>query len=247
MRHFRPARRRARKYLDASDATVILAMRRDDRWAWAEYFARFYPPLEAYARQAGIPRAEWHGCILDVLDDAAVEFTKEGVELPKSMMHYLVVSVRHRFLNLVRGERRRAAVYEAAASAREPHEESIVRSACSEDWLRAGHGPDEPVDPLHRGLRRLALEIAGRLSEQEWELLSFLGERVPLARIADWLGLSYEATRKRSTRLRERLRIMAVERIDAFPPEERAELERFLARVRRDGRAGTSDAGGGAA
>jgi hypothetical protein len=100
---------------------------------------------------------------------------------------------------------------------------------------------------LHRGLRRLALEIAGRLSEQEWELLSFLGERVPLARIAGWLGLSYEATRKRSTRLRERLRIMAVERIDAFPSEERAELQRFLARVRRDGGSGSSDAGGGAA
>jgi DNA-directed RNA polymerase specialized sigma24 family protein len=227
------ARQSGRKYRDATDAAVIEAMRRDDRWAWAEYFARFYPPLEEYARRARIPRAEWNSCIMDVLDDAALKFTSADIQLPRSLTHYLIVSVRHRYLNLLREEKSRLATYQEASHAGEAREESLVDSACSEDWLRAGRSPDEEPDPLGRALCRLALVIAGGLIDSEWELVTCLGERIPIAQIAIWLGLSYEATRKRCARLRKRLQTTAQEHIPGFPPAEQEELRRFFARVRR--------------
>lgn len=250
MRNLRRVRRDSRKYRDVTDAMLVQAMRCDDRWAWAEYFARFYPPLEEYARRARIPRAEWNTCIMDVLDDAALKLIAKDATLPRSLTHYLVVSVRHRFLNLRRQERTRQAYGADAAAGGEPHEEPVVRSLCSEHSLRASGGAHAELHTLSRALRRLALYLAGGLSEQEWELLSYLGERVPLTRIAEWLKVSYDAAAQRSSRLRSRLRAAAYTHVTSFPPDEQKELQRFFERVRagrseRKGRRGDAGIGNG--
>lgn len=245
MRHFPRASRAGRKYQDATDATLIAALRRDDRWAWAEYFARFYPVLEQYARRARIPRSEWHACINDVMDDAAMRFTADRAVLPRSLTHYLIVSVRHRFLNVVRAQELRRQKHDEAMATLESHDERVVRTVCSEASLGASRSPYEELHPLRRSLRRLALAIVGGLTEAEWELLSYLGEQVPIATIAEWFGVSYDTAAQRSSRLRHRLRAAAHRHAATFPEEEQAELRRFFDRARRGASRGSRERSGG--
>jgi DNA-directed RNA polymerase specialized sigma24 family protein len=218
----RPGRTAAVRRLRAlSDATIVDAMRAGDELAWGEFVDRFRPLLEHFARRIGIPRWEWDACVTEVLEDEALKLASaRRLALPTSLGAYLVRAVRNRHLRLKRAAARRDRHY---ASARD-----TSNSLCSESTMRASEGSagDETVGSS--ALARLAAILRDELSEDELLLLTWRSAGVPHRQAAEWLGISYDAAAKRVNRLAQRLRAVARRRAEAFPPEERSELERFF-------------------
>jgi hypothetical protein len=69
------------------------------------------------------------------------------------------------------------------------------------------------------------------LSDADRRLLVWAAEQVPRRLIAEWVGESYETTRKRVQRLSARLRAAVWRHAAALPPAERAQFERLLRRA----------------
>jgi DNA-binding CsgD family transcriptional regulator len=217
----------------ASDAQLITAMRDGLPEAWAEFDARFRPLLETVARRARIPTAEWETCVADVLTDAAIRFSLPDTLLPENVPAYLVRSVRFRYFKVLRAARRRAQHY-ADAAMPQPNEPRVVREALSEGSLRASAGPMFLVDASGSetgGLTRFTVLLTRELSPRELHMLGWVAEGIPRRHIAEWLGVSYEAARKRITRLCRSLRLIAPSLLARLDEHDRSEVERFLRRV----------------
>ena len=216
-----------------SDAALVQAMRESVAEAWAEFDARYRPLLEAYAKRTGIPRWDWSVCITEVLDDEALRLVERREDPPTNLSGYLVRAVRNRYLKLKRAAVRREKHYSDAAGL-EGNAEQVVRGLCSEDALRASAGPaaDASVNSSgSRALRRLAELLAEDLSREEKQMLGWVGEGVPRRQIAEWLGLGYDAVRKRIYRLSQRLHDLTPAALDRMNIAERAEAKRFLRRI----------------
>jgi DNA-directed RNA polymerase specialized sigma24 family protein len=215
-----------------SDAALIQAMRDSVPAAWAEFDARYRPLLEAYAKRMRIPRWDWSVCITEVLDDEAVRLVQRDGELPGNVPGFLVRAVRNRYLKLKRAAIRREKHY-ADAAGLESHTEQVVRGLCSEDALRASAGPGAEASDANasHALRRLALLLGEDLSKEEKQMLGWVGEGVPRRQIAEWLGVGYDAVRKRIYRLSQRMHGVTPAVLDRMNAEERAEVRRFLRRI----------------
>jgi DNA-directed RNA polymerase specialized sigma24 family protein len=217
------------------DRALIAAMQAGDDWAWAEFDARFRARLEAYARHVGTPASVWDECITEVIEDAALKFTKDGAALPANLAAYLVRSVRNRAVTCARAAARRHRHHVQASAVGEP--EAVVWSLCSESALRAsGSAPredaaDRAYAPALLARRRLGAALMVELSEEEQCIIGWVAEAVPYRQIAAWLNASYDATSKRIWRLCRRLRQLGPVHASRFSAAERAELERFFRRV----------------
>jgi hypothetical protein len=110
--------------------------------------------------------------------------------------------------------------------------EQVVRGLCSEDALRASAGPaaDESERASH-ALHRLAVLLGAALSAEEKEMLGWVGAGVPRRQIAEWLGMGYDAARKRIYRLSRRLQQLIPAALDGMSAADRSEAERFLRRI----------------
>ena len=216
-----------------TDAQLVAAMREGVPEAWAEFDARFRPLLETFARRMGVPPWDGTACVTDVLDDTAIRLVTHNEGVPSSLSGYLVRAVRYRYLKQLRASRRRERHYTDASDATESGM-AIVRGVVSEDALRASAGPFAVGEERHETtgtLAHFATLLAGELSIDERHMLAWVGEGVPRRQIAAWMGLTYEATKKRISRLSRRLRELAPSLLTRLRPAERREVERFLRRV----------------
>ena len=226
------ARARHRQQLmgGLDDAALIKAMRQGRPEAWNEFETRFRPVLESYADRRGFPRSMWDECVVTVLDDAAMRFGAHEAPIPKNVRAYLVRSTYHQFLRLRRESQRRAKHYELAA--REGSEQGVIISLCSEAARRDSEDPSMAVgDRIDETRAQFLARVEAELTVEERLLLAWIGEGVPRRQIADWLGVSYEAARKRTARLSTRARELASAALERMPSEERIEFERALGRV----------------
>lgn len=225
-----PQRRRVRAL---SDSELLAEMRAKDPWAWGEFDARFKPLLEEYAWQTGIPKWEWDECIQEVLDDEALRLTSAGIRSPDRLRAYLVQAVRHRHLAIKRarqrGERRGREALDCDQDEKSPH--AVLRTLCSAYALRGSAPGGDPGEEVSPALARLATEIENRATDEERQLLHWLGQKVGHGQIAAWLGVSYDAASKRLWRLCKRLRTEVSELVRSLPAGEREEAERYLRRA----------------
>ncbi|HYD54277.1 MAG TPA: hypothetical protein VEA99_16700 [Gemmatimonadaceae bacterium] len=233
-----PAARAARAL---GDAALVAAMRAGDAVAWAEFVARFTPLLEGFARRTGIPRWEWEVCVHEVLEDEAMRIATPRAAVPRSLAAYLVRAVHHRWLRVRRGELRRARrddlAMRAGGDARQPVE-YVMRALCSAHSLRASEGPEltESVATERSAIDTLTARVLEALPEADVLLLTWMAEGVPRRQIAEWLGVSYEAARKRVLRLAHRVRDLATTQAAALGEPQRGEVLRVLRRANDDAR-----------
>lgn len=204
-------------------------MRAGDPRAYAVFYDRFKPILDAYAQRVNLPSDDWPVCVTEVLEDEALRLSRNETVPPVNLAAYLITAVRHRHWRLKRARSCRDKNYDAAADDR--FGERVVSSLCSEDALRASRGPDGDARSESDALDRLARELRERLTVEEETLLVWAGAGVPHPQIAVWLGVSYDACTKRIWRLCRRLREETRALRAAYSPREQAEIDRFMRRA----------------
>ena len=217
------------------DYDIVVAMRRGEAAAFERYIERFHRILLDYARRAGVAPSERDELVSELLDDVAIQLITRHGPLPQNPRMYLLSALRHRLLNRKRGsERRRRVVSEAARAAYGDRDPAAGESAagCSEEMLRASHGPEWEGAPLPRVLERLAGRLSEALRDDERQLLVAVAENIPQREIAEWLGVSYAVARKRLERLRARLTDVAMQYANTLEPDDARELQRFFHRCR---------------
>ena len=212
------------------DYDIVVAMRRGESVAFEHYIDRFHRILLDYARRAGVLPSERDELVSELLDDVAIQLITRSAPLPQNPRMYLLSALRHKLLNRKRGsERRRRVVSEAARAAYADRESA---AGCSEELLRASHGPGWEGAPLPRVLERLAGRLSEALGDDERVLLVAVAENIPQREIAEWLGVSYAVARKRLERLRARLTDVAMQYANTLEPDDARELQRFFHRCR---------------
>jgi DNA-directed RNA polymerase specialized sigma24 family protein len=217
------------------DYDIVVAMRRGEAVAFEQYIERFHRILLDYARRAGVAASERDELVSELLDDVAIQLMTRSGPLPQNPRMYLLRALRHKLLNRKRGnERRRRVVSEAARAAYADGDRTAGESAagCSEEMLRASHGPEWEGAPLPRVLERLAGRLSEALGDDERLLLVAVAENIPQREIAEWLGVSYTVARKRLERLRARLTDVAMHYANTLEPDDARELQRFFHRCR---------------
>jgi DNA-directed RNA polymerase specialized sigma24 family protein len=217
------------------DYDIVAAMHRGESASFAQFVERFHHILLDYARRAGVAAAERDELVSELLDDVAIQLMTRSGPPPQNPRMYLLSALRHKLLNRKRGsERRRRVVSEAARAAYADGDRAAGESAagCSEEMLRASHGPEWEGAPLPRVLERLAGRLSEALGDDERMLLVAVAENIPQREIAEWLGVSYTVARKRLERLRARLTDVAMHYANTLEPDDARELQRFFHRCR---------------
>ena len=216
-----------------TDGALVQALRAGEMLAVAEFVSRFTPLLESYALRTGIPRSDWDVCIQEVLEDEAMRLMTPTGSPPRSLAAYLVAAVRHRWLKVRRGELRRArreGDLFCGGGAPIGDATPVLRALCSAHSLRVSEGPELAEPSRSSAVELLATRVAAELSEQDLLLLTWVAEGVSRRQIAEWLGVGYEAARKRVLRLAHRVRDLAATRAATLDAVERAEVVRRLPR-----------------
>jgi RNA polymerase sigma factor (sigma-70 family) len=206
-------------------------MRRNEAGAFHEFFSRFAPLVTALARARRMPSAGLTERVNEFLDDAALRLARIASAPPHSLAAYLAAAFRRRDHNRVRDLRCREELRDAYSVDAGGGSERTILSATSEDAVRISHGPGWERATLSPAIERLALALEEGLSNDERQLLAWLGARVPQREIALWLGVTHGAMRVRITRLRARLRDAALRHAFRLEGPERAEIARFFRRV----------------
>ena len=214
-----------------SDAELVAAMRRNEAGAFREFFARFAPLVTAMARARRMPADVLAERVGEFLDDAAMRLSRLVSPPPTALAAYLAASFRRRDYNHVRDLRCRERLRDAYAVDAGAGSERAILSATSEDAVRTSHGPGWEGAALAPAIERLALVLEEGITDDERQLLAWLGARVPQREIALWLGVTHGAIRVRITRLRARLRDAAMRHAFRLEGTERAELARFFRRA----------------
>jgi DNA-directed RNA polymerase specialized sigma24 family protein len=217
------ARERARE--------LVERMRREELAAFQEFFACYCPVLLREARRLGVQPELREEIVIACLDDAAVGLMQHTTPIPRSLAAYLVTALRHDVFNESRRGRRERAHAEVAYREMTSHRQRVVMEGCSEASLRASDGPDWEVVPLAPSIERLAAALDSGLNEDERRLLLWVGQWVPQTLIAEWLGISYGATRARVLRLRTRLRAAAARHVEGASSADRVVLDDFFRRL----------------
>ena len=217
-----------------SDAELVAGLRRDEPRAFAEYVRRFHRLLAYFPWRAGFDADASRDLALEVLEDAMLDLIAPDAVVPRSLHGWLVTRLRRRLANDVRADRRRrvreaGATYDAGAA-------EASAALCSEATLRLCRGadagdPEDAGDDAPAGVaQRLGAALAAGLDAEERQLLAWLAESVPQREIADALGTTHAALRKRVERLRVRLRVEATRALEAMSPADRRVAQRLLGR-----------------
>jgi DNA-directed RNA polymerase specialized sigma24 family protein len=239
-------------YRGMSDGELIVAMRRRDGRAFAEFFLRFEPLLLDQARRLRVQPAEREERVQDFLADVALALADREAPLPTAVRGYLVKGFARRVLNEARNRSRRERGYQVASletsidppgpalHARQDErvddeEEHAVLSACSEHSVRASAGVDWEDVGLSPALERLAAMLDEGLSGDERLLLIQVSNHVPLRTIARWRGVKRETLKVQLWRLRRRLWEAARRYADSLSVDDKRELDRFFRRTAKMG------------
>lgn len=214
-----------------SDRALLEAIRAQRPDAIEELIRRCHSLVLRQATRLGIPRDERVVWAMELLYHVAMSIARETASTPRAIGPYVATACKRKAFT----ERRDRVVRERweGDSTEElgGHSERAVVAACSEDSLRAARGPAWEQPELPPVLERLVARIDGEISEQERQLLSWVGQHVPYSLIAEWLGVSRAAVTKRITRLRARLIRVACRFGGTLDPADTALLVRFLRRA----------------
>jgi hypothetical protein len=234
-------RRRVAEFLEGTDAALLRAVAKDDRHAWVALLMRVRPPMEEWARRSGVPHDDWPECIDDVIEDVVLRLRAPGKTAPEHIVAYFVEAARLKFRMVLRARQARLARLLTLAdgppvpgsAGHAVVREQIVTPLASEYARYAALPPGDERETIAPALARMAVWIRDQLSEADQRILGWQAYGAPHRRIAEWLGVSYEAATKRVWRLTRRARALA-ERYAAehAPANDLPELERFFNRAR---------------
>jgi DNA-directed RNA polymerase specialized sigma24 family protein len=186
--------------------------------------------LRRYCDQAGLNVRDFVSLAGDVLNDVARQLIEGVGPVPTSVENLLITVFKNRFIDEERKEGRHAARAEAAGGPDDKEIDGVQRAACSEASLRAAGGPLWETVPLAAGVERLASMLEEGLTEEERMLLAWVSAHRPQTQIAQWLGVSYPAAKKRLERLRARLSDLAKQYQHSLSGQDRRDVDRFFAR-----------------
>ena len=208
---------------------LVRLMRQGDYLALREFARRYRPMLRRYCDQAGLDVRDFVSLAADVLGDVALQLIESRGAVPETVDNLLITMFKNRFIDEERKEGRRAARAQTAGADGEEMD-GVSRAVSSEASVRAASGPLWEAVPLARGVERLASMLDEGLTEEERMLLSWVSAHRPQTQIAEWLGLSYSAARKRLERLRARLSDLAKQYQHSLSGRDRRDVDRFFAR-----------------
>jgi RNA polymerase sigma factor (sigma-70 family) len=202
--------------------------------AFEAFVERFHRVLLDYARRAGVDEPDRDELVGDVLSDVALHFLTPGTAVPGNPRMYLIAAFRNNLFNKRRGRARREKAHSGmlreAAVDSEYADDGEVAAGCSEAVVSESHGPGWERKSLPPALQRLSVHLNDALSPEEHQLLIAVAENIPQRQVAEWLGVSHVAARKRLERLRGRMIQVAMQYTDALEPNDALELQRFFRR-----------------
>lgn len=202
-----------------SNAELVAAVREGKFEALREFYARFEPLLARHAARAGISLERWEDDAHDVLCDVVLALIAESASTRGRQRD----GVRDIHAYIQRAFRNRMLSAQRAAARREQREE------------RASGGSDDGAGAaLSPAIARLATVLGAELSEGERQMLTWVGNAVPMREIAAWLGIGYGAAKVRLSRLRSRLRVRALRHVGECEGDEREQLVDFFRRSSGD-------------
>jgi hypothetical protein len=227
-----PAGAEKARYRNCSDRTLLDAVRALELGAIEEFIERFQHVALVQARRLRIPREERKGWVIELLYDVCAALARERrAAPPRSLVAYLITACKRKAFAALRDRALREVRERDAADDVAGTGERAVVTCASEYSLRAMYGPASEASELPPVLERLVSMFDEGVSEDERQLLSWLGQRIPYSTIAGWLGMQRSAVIKRVTRLRARLIDAALRYGEGLEPDERHELLRFLRRT----------------
>ena len=228
-----------------SDAELVAAVRKGRYDALREFYVRFEPLLARYAARAGISLESWEDDAHDVLCDVVLSLIahdKGARRRPRDDVRdihsYIQRAFRNRMLDARRSAARREQRDTRATSSDAATNERMVLATCSESAVRASGGEDHDPSPLSPPIARLATVLGAELSSSERQMLTWVGNAVPMRDIAAWLEINYSAAKVRLSRTRSRLRVRALRHVNECTGAEREELIDFFRRSSGDAREG---------
>jgi RNA polymerase sigma factor (sigma-70 family) len=213
-----------------TERELVEGMRANEPAAFAEFMRRFRPLLLHESRRLGVQPALREEFVDDCMADVAMRLRQYTSTIPRSLAPYLVRALRLHRLYKRRSELRR----ETRAGVKERTDDfnaDAARAALSESTTRISAGEYADDSPATDALERLVGMLDEELSDDERQILVWLGSLVPQSDIAEWLGISHGAARNRVMRLRERLKRSVKLCAAQLTLEERRTLDRQLRRM----------------
>lgn len=230
-------------YRTLTDRELLDAIRANDPKAFTEFVTRFQPPLSERARGFGLRPPESDELVSDVLGDVALHLAHPRTPTPRSLVAYLVDSLRHRLLNVVRARTRRSGHEESETEGgSDAWDDSAMLATTSQGSLDACRGPGWEAQPLSSVLERLAAALDDDLTAEERQLLMWTSHHATLREIAEALGITRAGAKSRLWRLRERLKAVAIAYAEEVGNVERRELLHFFRRTAAMARYTVADA-----
>ncbi|MBA2683489.1 MAG: sigma-70 family RNA polymerase sigma factor [Gemmatimonadaceae bacterium] len=229
------------RWRTTSNAELVVAVRKGSFEALREFYARFEPLLARYAARAGVSLDSWEDDAHDVLSDVVISLisvdtsarTKPRDDV-RDIHSYIQRAFRNRLLSARRTTERREQREVRATSSDAGTSERMVLATCSESAIRASCGGDAESSALPPAIARLATVLGAELSRDDREMLTWVGNAVPMREIASWLGINYSAAKVRLSRMRSRLRVRALRHVNECTGAERQELIAFFRRSAGD-------------
>ncbi len=226
-----------------SNAQLVAAVRKGRFEALREFYARFEPLLARYAARAGVSMESWEDDAHDVLCDVVLSLISDDKgartrprDDVRDIHSYIQRAFRNRMLDARRSAARREQRDAHATSSDPATSERVVLATCSESAVRASSGDDHDAPPLSPAIARLATVLGTELSASERQMLTWVGNAVPMRDIATWLEINYSAAKVRLSRTRSRLRVRALRHVNECTGAEREELIDFFRRSSGDAR-----------
>ena len=217
------------RFEEADDGALVQAMRNGEEAAVSEFIARYQPLVRIQAGRLRVPSDERQHWTADVLCDVSLALMRSTRPPPRSVPAYLITACRRTVMMAERARRTRA-VHEAAV-VDDAGGDRVLVWACSEESLRQARGQQSDQLPIPRVLEKLVTALDAHLDLGERTLLSWMGQRVPYATMAKWLGITRTAIIKRATRLRIRLLGVAFQFAHTLSRDDRRDLVRFFRRA----------------
>ena len=218
------ARRRASG--QERDLRMLVGIRENDSRALRAFVRRFLPVLLDQARRLHVAEGERLTIVTSFLDDILISLAQ--LAPPKAMSSYVVTSFRNSVADMYRHES--MVERQTEAQAEELGAARVIGGSCSEFMLRAVNAPDAEKASTPALAVALLHALMEKCTVEERQLLVWMSHRVPLRDCAEWLGISYEGTRQRVSRLRARLKSESDVFLSNSSAPDRAVLVRILAR-----------------
>lgn len=220
------------------DVRLLDGMRAGNNRAFAEFMARFANVLLQLTRHLKVSPGERAALVDDFLDDAAMRLP-EVRPVPRNLAAYLTTSFRRRLAYDGRGEARKEAIQRGLLRDIGPGAERVVAETCSEYLVRiasndsgeSASSDDHTCGSLKDLRGELTTALQDAMSDEEWQIIGWRGERMPYRDIAAMLGIAESTARGRVMRVRERLFGVAKRFIATLPADDGIALARSLGGV----------------